>query len=260
MLYQAFQRKDQDIIEAVSLVQITKKKLQKLRDDGFKDLLGDIYAFCEKYEIEKVDMSAKYTRNRRQNTDIDNQHHYKVDIFSVVLDMQLQEFRDRFSESSTNLLTYMAAVSHCFSFSQFDKSKLIKLSVLYPNDFTEVEMRVLEKQLDFFIDVVKEDERFSNLSGITDLSRVMVETRKHVTYYLVYRLVKLVLVLPVATATVERCFSAMKLVKSALRNRISDDFLNAALICAIEKEELSNVENEVVIERFRTMSIRRGQF
>ena len=132
--------------------------------------------------------------------------------------------------------------------------------MLYPNDFTDMERRDLAQQLDFFIDVVKEDERFSNLSGIADLSRVMVETRKHISYYLVYRLVNLALVLPVATATVERCFSAMKLVKSALRNRISDDFLNAALICAIEKEELSKVENEVVIERFRTMSIRRGQF
>ncbi|KAL4577916.1 hypothetical protein LXL04_014031 [Taraxacum kok-saghyz] len=75
----------------------------------------------------------------------------------------------------------------------------------------------------------------------------MVETRKHISYYLVYRLVKLALVLPVATATVERCFSAMKLVKSDLRNRIGDDFLNAALICAIEKKELSKVTNEAVM-------------
>ena len=55
---------------------------------------------------------------------------------------------------------------------------------------------------------------------------------------------KLVLVLPVATATVERCFSKMKLIKTDLRNRMSDDYFNRALICAIEKEELINIKNE----------------
>ncbi|KAL4588987.1 hypothetical protein LXL04_001888 [Taraxacum kok-saghyz] len=31
----------------------------------------------------------------------------------------------------------------------------------------------LARQLDFYIDVVKDDDRFSNLSGITELSKVM---------------------------------------------------------------------------------------
>ena len=80
-------KKDQDIIEAVSLLEITKNKLQKFRHEGFGDLLKEIHAFFEKYEIEKVDMTAKYARNQRQNTDIDNEHHYKVDIFKMVLDI-----------------------------------------------------------------------------------------------------------------------------------------------------------------------------
>ena len=87
----------------------------------------------------------------------------------------------------------------------------------------------------------------------------MVETRKHVSYYLVYRLVKLALVLPVATATLNRCFSAMNFVKSDLRDRMGDEYLNSALICVIEKEKLSKIENEAVIESFRAMTIRRGQ-
>ncbi|KAJ9542777.1 hypothetical protein OSB04_029283 [Centaurea solstitialis] len=68
---------------------------------------------------------------------------------------------------------------------------------------------------------------------------------------LVYRLLKLALVLPIATATVERCFSAMKLVKSALRNRICDNFLNVCVICAVEKEVLAKVTNQDVMTRFR---------
>jgi hypothetical protein len=39
---------------------------------------------------------------------------------------------------------------------------------------------------------------------------------------LVYQLLKLAMILPVATATVERSFSTMKIVKTRLRNQMSD--------------------------------------
>uniref|UniRef100_A0A2N9HNP8 HAT C-terminal dimerisation domain-containing protein n=1 Tax=Fagus sylvatica TaxID=28930 RepID=A0A2N9HNP8_FAGSY len=50
----------------------------------------------------------------------------------------------------------------------------------------------------------------------------MVETKKNVVYPLVYLLVTLALTLPVATATVERAFSAMKIVKNRLHSQMSD--------------------------------------
>ena len=50
----------------------------------------------------------------------------------------------------------------------------------------------------------------------------MVEMKKNVSYPLVYALVTLALILPVATATVERAFSAMNIIKNRLRNRIGD--------------------------------------
>jgi hypothetical protein len=39
------------------------------------------------------------------------------------------------------------------------------------------------------------------------------------------RLIRLVLTLPVSTAASERAFSAMKLVKTRLRNKMGDEFL-----------------------------------
>jgi hypothetical protein len=53
--------------------------------------------------------------------------------------------------------------------------------------------------------------------------------------WLIYRLLKLVLVLPNATASAERCFSALKIVKTDLRNRIGDEFLNGCLISIMEQ-------------------------
>ncbi|KAK9062854.1 hypothetical protein SSX86_020044 [Deinandra increscens subsp. villosa] len=260
-LSQALQRKDQDILEAVKLVETAKGKLQKFRESGFERLLKNIHLFCGKHDIEILKMDANYVNERakRQRFNITTQHHYKFDCFNTVVDMEIQEFGDRFSEINTELLKNMTAYIPYDSFSKFDEAKLMRLCEFYPYDFDNGEKIALEHQLDLYIDNVRKDERFANLKGIGDLARVMVETRKHISFPLVYRLLKLTLVLPVATATVERCFSAMKIVKTNLRNRIGEDFLNACVICTVEKEALESVTNEVVIDRFQKMKSRRGQ-
>jgi len=48
-------------------------------------------------------------------------------------------------------------------------------------------------------------------------------------YPLVDRLIRLILTLPVSTTTIKRAFSAMKIVKISLRNRIENDFLASYL-------------------------------
>ena len=54
-------------------------------------------------------------------------------------------------------------------------------------------------------------------------------------YDMVYELLKLVLLLPVATVSVERVFSAMVLVKTKLRNKMGDSFLDDCLVTFIER-------------------------
>ncbi|KAI3737764.1 hypothetical protein L2E82_27776 [Cichorium intybus] len=251
------QRKDQDILEAASLVRGTKLALQKFRDDGFGSTLKDVTLFCQKYDIQMVDMTDYYVTSKNRKTKTTNQFHFEVDIFNTVLDMQIVEFGERFSEVTTNLIECMAALSPCNSFSKFDEAKLLNLSEIYKNDFTDSERKLLLGQLNVYYHSVTNEPEFANLKGISDLARVMVETGKYRSYYLVYKLVKLALVLPVATATVERCFSSMKLLKTDLRNKMSDEFLNDALICSVEHELLRDVKTENVISRFQKMKDRR---
>ena len=197
------------------------------------------------------------SKSSRKKSIITNLHHYKVQCFYTVLDMQIQEFNDRFDEVNTELLGCIASLSPNDSFREFDHLKVMRLSEFYPEDFSHMERMTLEHQLGLYIDNIREDERFANLKNLGDLACMMVETKKHLSHPLVYRLLKLVLTLPVATATVERCFSAMKIVKTSLRNRISDQFLNDCVICFVEKELFEKVTNDVVIKRFQKMESRR---
>ena len=76
---------------------------------------------------------------------------------------------------------------------------------------------------------------------------------------MVYRLIELVLILPVATASVERVFSAMKFVKTDLRNRMGDEWLNDSLVVYNERSIFASVSNERIFKRFQDMDTRRNQ-
>ena len=54
----------------------------------------------------------------------------------------------------------------------------------------------------------------------------------------IFKLLNILLALPVETATVERSFGEMKLVKTRFRNRLSDSNLSRLMRIAIEGPEL----------------------
>nr|XP_023896645.1 uncharacterized protein LOC112008552 [Quercus suber] len=59
-LSQALQRKDQDIVNAMKLVDISKQFLRVMRDDGWNTLLEEVSAFCAKNNIDVPDMDDLY--------------------------------------------------------------------------------------------------------------------------------------------------------------------------------------------------------
>ena len=141
--------------------------------------------------------------------------------------MQLQELNHRFNETNTKLLLCIACLCPSESFKAFDLDKLMEMATLYRAEFpTEHDFGVFEVELRNYIKDVQEDERFDHLKSIVDLAKKMVEVKKHIIFPKVYLLLKLALILPVATASVERAFSAMKLIKTDIRNKMGDKFLS----------------------------------
>ncbi|XP_076946570.1 uncharacterized protein LOC143618141 [Bidens hawaiensis] len=168
-LCQALQRKDQDMLNAVKLVRLTYEGLKSYRLEGFDSLLEDVTSFCDKYDIKVVDMEFEYVdpRYRRKKTAITNRHHYVVNNFNTVLDMQIQELGNRFNEALM---------------SSFSKVNLLNLAEMYPCDFDFDENEKLIYELGHYITNVKEDKRFANLSGLGDLAKMMVKIRLHIDF------------------------------------------------------------------------------
>ena len=58
---------------------------------------------------------------------------------------------------------------------------------------------------------------------------MLVSTKRHEQYYVVYKLLKLVLILPIATASVKRVFSTMNYVKNKQMNKMGDEYFEQLL-------------------------------
>ncbi|KAL6629769.1 hypothetical protein ACP70R_029534 [Stipagrostis hirtigluma subsp. patula] len=216
--------------------------------------------FVPKSILEENDMENKITvrgRSRgRGGQLVTYNHHFKNEIFNAVHDQVIVELNNRFAERSTQLLRCIACLDPRNSFANYDEAKLIELANIYAADFTEYECDRLRDQLQNFILEARADPDFTSCIDLGNLAIKMIQTDRHNHFPLVYRLIELALILPVATATVERAFSAMKIVKTELRNKMANDWLNHRMVCYIERETFSSINDEDILYHFHELHSR----
>jgi hypothetical protein len=228
-------------------------------------LLANVKSFCNKRNIDVPDMNARYVerrgRARHQQADITIEHYYRVDIFCASIDSQLQELNRRFSENAMELLILSSALDPRVARESFKIDDICRLvKKFYPQDFTDHEKERLEIELHHYEHNVVQHASFQGLSNISELYQWLVKTEKSTIYQLVFRVIVLLLTLHVSTATTERAFSAMNIVKTRLRNKIEDEFLTDSLMLYIEREIVATFSTDSIIDDFRDMKERRVPF
>ena len=252
------QNKSQDIVNALTLVTTTKKLIQELRDDGWESLLDKVVSFCGKYNILVPDMNATYRdiiQSRPKKDDVTVEHYYRVDVFIVAIDSQLQELNNRFSEPVSQLLRLSATLDPRKSFNSDDICKLV--TKYYPLDFTEQDKIELKLELQHY--ELDNDLKLKNVTTLSKLCEGLQETEKSETYPLIDRLIRLILTLRVSTPTSKRAFSKMKLVKTRLRSTMSDEFLKSSVILGVERHIVRTVCTNNIIDDFYSKTQRRVQ-
>ena len=73
----------------------------------------------------------------------------------------------------------------------------------------------------------------------------------------VCKVMKLVLVLPATTATAERSFSKMKLIKTYLRSTMSQKRLNHFMILGVYPELVDKIDSTEIVKEFASRNERR---
>ncbi|GKB03222.1 zinc finger MYM-type protein 1-like protein [Tanacetum coccineum] len=100
-----------------------------------KEIMGITDKLCKalqnksqdiKYNIPVPDMNVTYRdiiQSRHKKDNVTVEHHYRVDVFIVAIDSQLQELNNRFSESVSELVRLSAMLDPRKSFNSYDICK-----------------------------------------------------------------------------------------------------------------------------------------
>jgi hypothetical protein len=254
------QKKDQNIIQAMSLLVDVKTRLLNLRNEGWAPLFEEVKAFCVAKKIKLPDFSERRPRRGRSRLDDDlitKEHHYRVDTFLAALDAIITEMDHRFNEVSSELLVCFSCLDPRDSFSMFDLEKIARLTEIYDQDFSIVDCSNIRDELETFILQVRRIDDYRACHDFASLAIKLVENKAHLAFPLVYRIIELALILPMATASVERAFSAMNIIKTDLRNRMNDEWLKDLTLCYIEKELFRELDPEKIKRTFQSMKDRK---
>lgn len=81
-------------------------------------MLEDVSLFCVKHGIMIPEMDMNYAcgKSKRKKSNVTYSYHLRVEVFYVIIDLQLSELNSRFNEVNTDLLLGKASLSPDNSF------------------------------------------------------------------------------------------------------------------------------------------------
>ncbi|XP_025692337.1 uncharacterized protein [Arachis hypogaea] len=195
-LCQALQQKNQDILNALTLVSTTKTLIQRMRESSWEAFIKDVILFCEKHEVEVLNMNALHIprrgRTRKIVDQISVEHHYRVNLFLAVIDTQLQELNGRFNDNMVELLTLSSTLDLRDNYKFFSVNKVCELvEQFYPGDFSDQEKFHIRMQAQHYKLDVPNHVELTNLCTISELCQGLTKTGKSLTYPLIDCLIRL---------------------------------------------------------------------
>ena len=137
-LSQVLQKSDEDLLSAMQFVQVSKDKLQQMRDGGWDEFCEKVVAFCGNLEIDVPNMESRYVKDNKSKHKapfVTTLQYFKYDCFFNIIDMVLRELNDRFTSENIELINCVACLDPVSSFRAFDTKSLVRMSKFYPNDF-----------------------------------------------------------------------------------------------------------------------------
>ncbi|XP_065318070.1 zinc finger MYM-type protein 1-like isoform X4 [Gordionus sp. m RMFG-2023] len=279
-----------DLAMMIKLIQHTKNKFQRLRANGdniLTSLHTDVKSFMDKNnvttDIYNIKSIFKLDQKEFDNYIEQQKEKYKNENFYPVINMIIEQLNERFNYESLNFLNQISIftpagladnenieisqISEIVCLYNFDPQKIIdefsnfrplyldSLSIIYSKDL---------------INIRKNDTLYDESENIINDSK-MTKTKRWLKYSFIlpYRLLiksssfpylktlyKYLITLPTTSCSAERAMSKVKIVKTRIRNKISDSFLENLLLISSEIDIYDTFKTEDIITDFALTSKR----
>ena len=266
VISQYLQSKQIDLGAAVSSIQATLSVLKRYRTDTkFHECFETAKSLADMLGVDIPTMLS--TRRKRVSQRLDHmwqtehQHEtiesrYRAEFYFQVLDSMIEQIEQRFSQETQNLLV---------SFSYLQPEKLLKRgeeqesesSLQHLAEFYGMNGSALKTEYSLF----KEARRdcLQICKTVLDVLQVLHQTGLHRVYVELYQLYRLFVTLPVTTASCERNFSKLTIVKNKLRSTTAQERLENLMILFVENDITTKLNYEAIIDNFASMGPRRLQ-
>lgn len=245
ILSQLLQRVDVDLRKAIDCVEKLKTLLSAYRSnsDKFHELYRKASDMIAPSEIKKPRIVQRQTT--RANAPAESvEDYFRINVFNTFLDHLTTQLEDRFSEHAKSIMC---------------------LSLLLPCNISNVNFEVLQPSIDLYshllpAPVLEIKSQFMNWKNFcTDHDHKSVSDCKEALhlcdedfYPAIRKLLQIFVTLPVSSATAERCFSAVRLLKSDLRTTMSESRLCGLSMIYIHDDININTQN--VVDKFASKS------
>lgn len=261
------QSEELDLQAAISTIQATVTLLKDNRNEiHFKKMFDASIKACENEGIEIPSIEA--TRQRKVSRRLDenwlNEHQfgsieakYRVEFYYDIVDVILEQIDHRFSQSTQQLLkSFSCLAPEVLLNSSYDPSSELN----YLCTFYEIPVDTMAKLYSEYclfrnarVDLLKESKT------ILQVLQILSTTGFHRVYPLLYRLYRIFVTLPITSASCERCFSKLTIVKNKLRSTSTQDRLESLMILFTENDLTQIINFSDVIDVFARLGPRRLQ-
>ena len=237
----------QSLSGTTAAVDLIVNDLRKLRDDDvFQQMFGNVNLVLEANNLEHISLPrqrrppARLTGSAAAYVAPSALDHYRA-IFFTLLDTTITQLQARF---------HQASMECC---SELGKALLIGAT----NTVTDAYPELPSAQLALEISMFRRSYKYSSIDEAVTLFRSLpMECQKLFPH--VEQLLRLLLVLPVSSASSERSFSSLRRLKTWLRATMTQQRLNHIAVLHTHQEELDALDTSSILTDFIAASDIRG--
>ncbi|KAJ8044812.1 Zinc finger MYM-type protein 1 [Holothuria leucospilota] len=252
-----------DITTGSTMIKSTSTELTNKRTtENFQSILELPKAKAEK---ENVNTEFQQVRTRRrkvrpgelaQDETINrSDERFKINVFFAIFDNLLGQMSNRFNDFLLYASHFTCLLpNHLESYDSFNK-----LANMYAKD-VDVDIAASEyKQYSAFMKEIDAQNLLSD-STIQEILHFIKKQRLDNAYPNVSILYRILGTLTVSSATAERSFSKLKIIKSYLRSTMGEERLSGLAIISIERDLATSVSFKNVIDTFSSIKKRKWRF
>lgn len=257
MLSEMLQSKTVDLSKAINLVESLKETMVYYRTESFfDDLWTNIVETCEKSGISTQHIPKRSIQKARklydslvtstlgQHADPDSKEMFRIQVFYPVIDCMMGEMERRFSRLNCNIMKGVQALNPS-SGTFLREEDVLLLARAYDSNTDDLKHEVPQIRL-VLERLAKSDETIPT----TLLQFVSFLESYNDVFFELFRLCKIAVVLPVSSASCERTFSALRIIKNYLRSTMTEERLSNLSILSIESKRTKALDLDKFVRRF----------